>query len=96
MITLLLLGFALSLDSFRVSVGLGTLKLSRLRQLQIVTAFGVCDALAPLIGLLRPIDVQFNDGALYVLDFGSFEMIENGGVSAEPATGKIWRTGEIW
>ena len=52
MVTLLLLGFALSLDSFRVSVGLGTLKLSRLRQLQIVIAFGVCDALAPLIGLL--------------------------------------------
>ena len=46
MITLLLLGFALSLDSFRVSVGLGTLKLSRLRQLQIVIAFGVCDALS--------------------------------------------------
>jgi len=52
MIKLLLLGFALSLDSFRVSLGLGTLKLSRLRQLQIVIAFGVCDALAPLIGLL--------------------------------------------
>jgi putative Mn2+ efflux pump MntP len=52
MITLLLLGFALSLDSFRVSLGLGTLKLSRVRQLQIVIAFGVCDALAPLIGLL--------------------------------------------
>jgi manganese efflux pump family protein len=52
MITLLLLGFALSLDSFRVSLGLGTLKLSRMRQFQIVIAFGVCDALAPLIGLL--------------------------------------------
>ena len=52
MVTLLLMGFALSLDSFRVSLGLGTLKLSRLRQLQIVIAFGVCDALAPLIGLL--------------------------------------------
>ena len=52
MITLLLLGFALSLDSFRVSLGLGTLKLSRVRQLQIVIAFGVCDAIAPLIGLL--------------------------------------------
>lgn len=52
MITLLLLGFALSLDSFRVSLGLGTLKLSPLRQLQIVIAFGVCDAIAPLIGLL--------------------------------------------
>jgi len=52
MVTLLLLGFALSLDSFRASLGLGTLKLSRLRQLQIVIAFGLCDALAPLIGLL--------------------------------------------
>lgn len=52
MLTLLLLGFALSLDSFRVSLGLGTLKLSRLRQFQIVIAFGVCDAVAPLIGLL--------------------------------------------
>ena len=52
MITLLLLGFALSLDSFRVSLGLGTLKLSRMRRLQIVVAFGVCDAMAPLIGLL--------------------------------------------
>ena len=52
MITLLLLGFALSLDSFRVSLGLGALRLSRLRQLQIVIAFGVCDALAPLVGLL--------------------------------------------
>ena len=52
MITLLLLGFALSLDSFRVSLGLGTLKLSGLRQLQIVIAFGVCDAIAPLVGLV--------------------------------------------
>jgi putative Mn2+ efflux pump MntP len=52
MVSLLLLGFGLSLDSYRVSVGLGTLRLSRLRQLQIVIAFGVCDALAPLIGLL--------------------------------------------
>src|ERR1051325_5131802 len=52
MIKLLLLGFALSLDSFRVSLGLGTLKLSRMRQFQIVIAFGVCDAVAPLIGLL--------------------------------------------
>lgn len=52
MITLLLLGFALSLDSFRASLGLGALRLSRLRQLQIVVAFGVCDTLAPLIGLL--------------------------------------------
>jgi len=48
--------------------------------------------------LLRPIDVQFNavDGALYILDFGSFEMMSKGGVSAEPGTGKIWRVGATW
>ncbi|HYJ87064.1 MAG TPA: manganese efflux pump [Pyrinomonadaceae bacterium] len=50
--TLLLLGFVLSLDSFRVSLGLGALKLSRLRHVQIVLAFGLCDGLAPLVGLL--------------------------------------------
>jgi hypothetical protein len=44
-------------------------------------------------GLLRPIDVRFNaaDGALYILDFGGFEMLAQGGVSAEPNTGKVWR-----
>ena len=52
MATLLLLGFALSLDSFRVSLGLGALKLRPLRQAQIVLAFGLCDGLAPLVGLL--------------------------------------------
>jgi manganese efflux pump family protein len=52
MITLLVLAFTLSLDSFRASLGLGVLKLSRLRQLQVVIAFGLCDALAPLIGLV--------------------------------------------
>jgi putative Mn2+ efflux pump MntP len=50
--TLLLLGFALSLDSFRVSLGLGALKLRTMRQAQIVLCFGLCDALAPLVGLL--------------------------------------------
>jgi len=44
-------------------------------------------------GLLRPIDVRFgpSDGALYILDFGSFEMLDGGGVSAEAGSGKIWR-----
>ena len=52
MATLLLLAFALSLDSFRVSLGLGALKLRPMRQAQIVLAFGLCDGLAPLVGLL--------------------------------------------
>jgi putative Mn2+ efflux pump MntP len=50
--TLLLLGFTLSLDSFRVSLGLGATRLRPARQAQIVLAFGLCDALAPLVGLL--------------------------------------------
>lgn len=48
---LLLLGLVLGLDSLRVSIGLGVLKLSRVRRAQIAFAFGLCDAIAPLIGL---------------------------------------------
>lgn len=50
--TLLLLGLVLSLDSFRVSLALGALNLLPRRQAQIVLAFGLCDGIAPLIGLL--------------------------------------------
>jgi putative Mn2+ efflux pump MntP len=50
--TLLLLGFTLSLDSFRVSLGLGATKLRPARKAQIAIAFGLCDGLAPLVGLL--------------------------------------------
>jgi putative Mn2+ efflux pump MntP len=49
---LFLLGFVLSLDSFRASLGLGASKLRPMRQAQIVLAFGLCDGLAPLLGLL--------------------------------------------
>lgn len=44
-------------------------------------------------GLLRPIDVRFHPSgdALYVLDFGSFEMLDGGGLSAEARSGKLWR-----
>ena len=43
--------------------------------------------------LARPIDVRFHpsDGALYILDFGKFEMHAERGVVAEPNTGKLWR-----
>ncbi|MDT5062524.1 MAG: hypothetical protein QOH63_2983 [Acidobacteriota bacterium] len=44
-------------------------------------------------GLLRPIDVRFSasERALYILDFGSFEMLDGGVVSAEAKSGKLWR-----
>lgn len=43
--------------------------------------------------LSRPIDVCFNakENALYILDFGNFEMGENGAVEAAAKSGKIWR-----
>lgn len=52
MTTLLLLAITLSLDSFRVSLGLGATRLRPARQAQIALAFGLCDGLAPLVGLL--------------------------------------------
>ena len=40
---------------------------------------------------IRPIDVAFGpDGALYVVDFGHFEMTPHG-AEARPATGSVWR-----
>jgi putative Mn2+ efflux pump MntP len=50
--TLLLLALVLSLDTFRVSLGLGALKLRPLKQAQIALVFGLCDGLAPLAGML--------------------------------------------
>jgi glucose/arabinose dehydrogenase len=43
--------------------------------------------------LLRPIDVRYeaNADAFYVLDFGYFEMAENGKLNARDRTGKLWR-----
>jgi len=51
-------------------------------------------SLHPLLSgsFARPIDVRFGptDGALYVLDFGRFEMSERG-VDAQRETGALWR-----
>ncbi len=42
--------------------------------------------------LSRPIDVKFGpDGALYILDFGRFEMTGERGVAAEVGSGALWR-----
>jgi glucose/arabinose dehydrogenase len=43
--------------------------------------------------LIRPIDVAFEprSGALYVLDFGHFEMGDKGRVDAQPGSGALWR-----
>lgn len=42
-------------------------------------------------GLLRPIDVRFSalGSELYILDFGSFEMLDDGAVKAEAKSGKV-------
>jgi putative Mn2+ efflux pump MntP len=50
--SLLILGFTLSLDNFRTAIALGGLRLSWLRSLQVALVFGLCDGLAPLVGIL--------------------------------------------
>ena len=49
--TLLLTGFVVGLDNFRVAAGLGTLNFTHKRRIQIALAFCLCEALAPLVGL---------------------------------------------
>ena len=48
----LVLGFVLSLDNFRVSIALGTVPFDLKRAMQVALAFGLWDAIMPLIGLL--------------------------------------------
>jgi putative Mn2+ efflux pump MntP len=47
----LVLGFVLSLDNFRVSVALGTVPFGLKRAVQVALTFGLWDAIMPLIGL---------------------------------------------
>src|SRR5882724_11772938 len=51
MMVLLLLGLGLGFDSFRASAALGALPMRRRNWARIALAFGVCDGLAPLLGL---------------------------------------------
>ncbi len=48
----LVLGFVLSLDNFRVSIALGTVPFGLKRAMQVALVFGLWDAIMPLIGLL--------------------------------------------
>lgn len=50
--SLLILGFTLSLDNFRTAVALGGVSPTLRRSIQIAVVFGLCDAVAPLAGIL--------------------------------------------
>ena len=50
--SLLIFGFTLSLDNFRTAIALGGLQLTWRRSLQVALVFGICDGLAPLVGIL--------------------------------------------
>ncbi|MEU1542451.1 manganese efflux pump [Actinacidiphila glaucinigra] len=49
---ILVLGFVLSLDNFRVSIALGTVPFGLRRAVQVALTFGLWDAVMPLVGLL--------------------------------------------
>jgi putative Mn2+ efflux pump MntP len=64
----LVLGFVLSLDNFRVSVALGTVPFGLKRAMQVALTFGLWDGIMPLIGLLigREIGAAVGDVAALV------------------------------
>jgi putative Mn2+ efflux pump MntP len=64
----LVLGFVLSLDNFRVSIALGTVPFGLKRAVQVALTFGLWDAIMPLIGLLigRQIGESFGNVAHWV------------------------------
>ncbi|GAA1177084.1 manganese efflux pump MntP family protein [Pseudonocardia alaniniphila] len=51
-VELLVLGFFLSLDNFRVAIALGTVPFSVRRSLQVALVFGLWDGVMPLVGLM--------------------------------------------
>jgi putative Mn2+ efflux pump MntP len=78
----LVLGFVLSLDNFRVSVALGTVPMSLKRSVQVALTFGLWDAVMPLTGLLigRQIGQSVGDvaevvGAVALGGYGLFLVI---------------------
>ncbi len=50
--SVLVLGFVLSLDNFRVAIALGTVPFGLKRAVQVALTFGLWDAVMPLIGLV--------------------------------------------
>jgi putative Mn2+ efflux pump MntP len=50
--SLIVLGFTLSLDNFRTALALGGMRLSLRRSVEIALVFGLCDGLAPLLGIV--------------------------------------------
>jgi manganese efflux pump family protein len=64
----LVLGFVLTLDNFRVSIALGTVPFGLKRAVQVALTFGLWDGIMPLIGLLigRQIGEAVGDVADYV------------------------------
>jgi putative Mn2+ efflux pump MntP len=80
----LVLGFVLSLDNFRVAIALGTVPFGLKRAVQVALTFGLWDAVMPLIGLLigRQIGESVGDlaelvGAVALGGYGLFLVISS-------------------
>jgi manganese efflux pump family protein len=52
LVSLLILGFVLSLDNARLAVALGAFDLGWRRAIRVALVFGLWDGISPLVGLL--------------------------------------------
>jgi putative Mn2+ efflux pump MntP len=80
----LVIGFVLSLDNFRVSVALGTVPFGLKRATQVALTFGMWDAIMPLVGVLigRQIGAAVGDvadlvGAVALGGYGLYLVISS-------------------
>ncbi len=92
MATVVLLGIVLGMDSFRASLGLGVARWKAGRRARLALAFGLCDGVAPLLGLalgsalVTSVSPWFGRvGPLVLGGFGLFTFITAGRAEGDEA-----------
>jgi manganese efflux pump family protein len=97
LISLLILGFVLSLDNARLAVALGAYDLSWRRALRVAVVFGLWDGFSPLVGLLigRYFGEEIGEvaeyaGPIVLLVFGLYLVVQSVQTEAPEELDERW------
>jgi putative Mn2+ efflux pump MntP len=97
LISLLILGFVLSLDNARLAVALGAYDLSWRRALRVAVVFGLWDGFSPLVGLLigRYFGEEIGEvaeyaGPIVLLVFGLYLVVQSVQTEAPKELDERW------